>query len=106
MIRIASTAMPRMAQVVRDHAEEGNKLARAFAKASAGPHGKSYYKRISAEAITPLEWEYGPSEVDGRQYVGAGYRNSAPNTDLPKSADLIGPKFADAVGDMADGLFW
>lgn len=90
--------------IVARNAREGNKIAQGFAKERSGRHGKSYWKRLSAEAIGPLTWEYGPH--DGGTPVGAGYRNGPPNLDLPNSADIIGPKFAADVTDTADGMFW
>jgi hypothetical protein len=89
--------------VVAKSAREGNKLAQGFAREKSGPHGKNYYKRLSAEATGPLTWEYGPH--DGGTPVGAGYRNGGVNLDLPNSADVIAPKFGDAVGKLADDLF-
>ena len=94
----------RAGAVVRRYVNEGNKVAQGIAKAKAGPHGKSYYRRMSAEMTGPLSGEYGPH--DGGTPVGAGWRHGGGNTDLPESADLVGPRFADAVVNMADGLFW
>lgn len=93
-------------QIVRRNVNEGNRLARQFARERSGPHGSNYYKRISGEMTGVLKGEYGPSAVVGEQYVGAGYRHEAPNMDLPDSADIIGPKFAGDVRDMLDGMFW
>lgn len=90
--------------VVAKNAREGNKIAQRLAKERSGPHGKNYFKRLSAEATGPLSWEYGPH--DGGTPVGAGYRTDGPNTDLPTSADLIGPKLGKDMGDLLDGLFW
>ena len=89
--------------VVKKHVREGNKIAQGFAKDRSGPHGRNYFKRLTSEMTGPLEGEYGPSA--GGTPVGAGWRHGGPNLDLPNSADLIGPKFADAVLDMADELF-
>lgn len=91
-------------KIVKKDTREGRNHARRIARTSAGPHGKAYYKRITDEA-SGLEGEYGPTAVKGERYVGAGWR-SGENADLPKSADIIGPKFAKDVGDMVDGLFW
>lgn len=90
--------------IVKRNAVAGNKIAQGFAKERSGRHGKSYYKRLSAEMTGPLTAEYGPH--DGGTPVGGGYRHRGPNLDLPNSADIIGPDFAEDVGDMIDGLFW
>lgn len=92
--------------IVERNAKEGNRLARNFAREKAGPHGKDYYKRLSAEMTGPLTAEYGPAGIPKSDFVGVGFRNGAVNMDLPNSADLIGPKFAKDVGDLVDGLFW
>lgn len=93
-------------KVVRRSIREGNALARSAARAASGPHGKNYFKRITAEMTGPLEGEYGPHGNVVGNAVGAGWRNGPPNTDLEKSLDVVGPKFAKAVDDMVDGLFW
>jgi hypothetical protein len=102
--RIGRSAKPKFAKVVRRNTEQGYRLAQNFAIGSAGPHGKHYYKRITSEMLSPLEGEYGPHA--GGTPVGAGYRHGPPNTDLPRSADIQGPKFAKDIGDTLDGLFW
>lgn len=102
--KIAQTTKPKMAKVVRRNVEQGTKLARRFAQESSGIHGKNYFKRITGEMTGLLEGEYGPH--DGGTPVGAGYRHGPPNTDLERSLDIQGPKFAKDVSDEADGLFW
>jgi hypothetical protein len=99
---------PRMVRegtkIVRKNTREGRDQARVYARGLSGPHGKSYWKRITDEMIGPLEGEYGPH--GGGLPVGGGWRHGAPNTEMARSADVIGPQFADDVGDMVDGLFW
>lgn len=92
-------------KVVARNVREGNAVARNIARAAAGPHGKNAHKRLTGEMVGPLTGEYGWTG-DASQIVGAGWRNGAVNTDLEKSLDIQGPKFAKGVGDMADGLFW
>ena len=89
--------------VVRKNVQAGNKIAQDIAKTKSGPHGKNLFKRYTGEMTGPLQGEYG--EHDGGIPVGGGWRHSAGNHDLAQSADLIAPRFADAVIDMADGLF-
>lgn len=91
--------------VVKRNTIAGNKIAQRLAKAKAGPHGKAYYKRLTAEMIDPLTGEYGPTGSPKIEFVGVGFR-SGENLDLPNSADQIGPKLAKDVADLADGLFW
>lgn len=92
----------RAPEVVKEHVTAGNKLAQQFARDRSGPHGKNFWKRYSGEMTGPLEGEFGPH--DGGIPVGGGWRNSV-NLDLPNAADIIGPQFAGAVGDLAGDLF-
>lgn len=94
--------------VVRTNIREGNKIAKAFAKESAGSHGKLYHRAFGSEMTGALQGEYGPDSAmpQGGMSFEYGSRNQPPHLDLAKSADIIGPKFADAVGDVIDGLFW
>lgn len=91
--------------VVARNVTQGRKLAQKFARASSGPHGRNYWKRITDES-SGLSGEYGPTGDVVGNAVGAGWRNGPPNTDLPKSADIQGPKFADDIGDILDKAFW
>lgn len=102
-VKLASQAP----KVVKRNADQGNKIAKAFARESAGRHGKHYHKRFSAELISPFVAEYGPSgRPQGEMSFEHGSRNQPPHLDLAKSADIQGPKFADDIGDLVDGLFW
>lgn len=103
--RMPARARAGAAKVVRKNAVEGNRLARKIARSKAGPHGKDYYKRITAEMKSPTSWEYGPEGIPKSDFVGVGFRHGV-NNDLPQSADVIGPKFAKDALDMLDGLFW
>lgn len=106
MAKIPPRAAGRMATVVKRNVEQGNRIAQRFARESSGPHGLNYWKRLSGEMTGPFEGEYGPTGNVAGNAVGGGWRNGPPNTDLPKSADIQGPKFARDVGDMLDRLFW
>lgn len=103
---IPAEALPKFSATVRRSTEQGTAIARNLARQAAGPHGKNYYKRISGELVSPLAGEYGPEGDVVGNAVGAGWRGGVVNTDLEKSQDVIGPKFADAIGDDVDGLFW
>lgn len=101
--RAAVTARGRMTTVVKKNTEQGNRLAQRFAREMSGPHGKAYYKRLSGEMTGPLTGEYGPH--DGGTPVGGGWRNGPPNTDLPRSADIQGPRFAKDAAKALE-VFW
>ncbi|MCD4535645.1 hypothetical protein LRP67_16250 [Nocardioides sp. cx-169] len=106
MANIARKAKPDMARVVKRNTREGNTLARKFARASSGPHGLNYFKRITHEMIDPLTGEYGPHGDVAGNAVGGGWRHGPPNNDLPKSADIIGPKFGNDIQDLPGKWFW
>jgi N-acetylglucosamine kinase-like BadF-type ATPase len=105
---VAVTAQSKFARTVRASAAEGNRVAKGIARESAGAHGKHYHKAFTAEAVTPLMWEYGPdaSRPQGGMSFEHGSRNQPPHLDLNKSADVVGPKFADGISDDLDSLFW
>jgi len=104
MRKIPPALVRQGAKVVKQNVAAGQRLARQYARQKSGPHGKSYYKRITSDMTGPLSGEYGPH--DGGTPVGAGWRHGAGNTDLPRSADVIGPKFADDISKVLDTLFW
>ena len=104
--RIPPKAAKRMATVTKRNVRQGNTEARRIARAASGIHGLNYFKRITWEMTSPLSGEYGPTGDVVGNAVGAGYRNGPPNTDLEKSLDIQGPKFAKDAGDTLDGLFW
>lgn len=101
---IPGEAIRKGASIVRKNGRRGTELARQYARELSGPHGLHYYKRITGESTGALEYEYGPHA--GGVPVGGGWRHGVPNTELERSMDVVGPKFADEIGDMVDGLFW
>lgn len=108
---IAIGTRPAMAGVIRDGLKVGTALARTYAKESAGPHGKNYYKRISSSMNrggglfgNTISGEYGPSGTPKTDFVGVGFRNGH-NTDLPRSADVVGPSLLRSVDDAVGELF-
>lgn len=96
------------AELVRGTAEKGNRIARNFARSSAGKHGKHYPNAFSAEAVDPFTWVYGPDagKPQGDMSFEFGSRNQRPHLDLAKSADIVGPGMASDVRKMLDRLFW
>lgn len=106
--RIPAKARRDMTRVVTKRAKKGNRLAKAFARESAGAHGVHYHKAFDAEALTPLSWEYGPDAgmPQGGMSFEYGSRNQPPHLDLNRSADIVGPAFAKDVHDLPDRWFW
>lgn len=106
--QIPVVAAREIPKIVRRRAVAGNRRAKAFAKKSAGRHGKHYHKAFSVEALSASSWTYGP-EADmpqGDMSFEHGSRNQKPHLDLAKSADLDGPELAADVRDLLDKLFW
>lgn len=91
--KIPAQALVGMNKIVRENVDYGRDLAKALAREKAGPHGQSYYKRITSEMTGPLEGEYGPTGSPKSEFVGVGFRSGI-NTDLPQSADRVGPAAA------------
>ena len=112
---IPREAKVKMRETVRDGIKAGNMLARDFARESAGAHGKRYPNSMSTE-LAPnrglfgnlYAGEYGPvsDRAQGGMSFEFGSRNQKPHLDLARSADIIGPSFAQEVRHMLDDLFW
>lgn len=105
---IAVGAPVDMAACVRDNAQTGRNWAKQFARSSSGVHGKHYPNSITAEALGPTTWEYGPDSAmpQGGMSFEFGSRNQPPHLDIAKSADMVAPQFHDEVEDMVDKWFW
>lgn len=109
MRTIAVEFKPRMAEQVRDVAREGNTAAKRSARRSAGSHGKHYHKAFSAEAHSPLEWEWGPdaSMPQGGMSFERGSRNQPPHHDIADAADRHGADDLQLRAQrVLDRLFW
>ena len=116
---IATTARGDMRDTVRDGIRAGNELAKDSAKAHNGPrsHSRKYPGTFSAEMSPGLglfgntiSGEYGPrhegqGELAGILENGALGKN-APQQNLARSTDIIGPAFAQEVGNLPDRWFW
>lgn len=89
-------------------AKQGNRIAKSLAKGTARRHGERYPNAFSWERKGLLRYEYGPdvSKPQGGMSFEFGSRKQPPHFDLKKSAEMIGPKCADAIGDIVDRLFW
>lgn len=101
----AAIGKKELPKVVRKNLREGVAQAKVFARRSAGPHGKAYYKRISGEMTGPLSAEFGPTGSPRTEFVGVGFRHGT-NLDLPRTADIIGVQMAGDVDDVVDRMFW
>ncbi len=103
-----------MRSVVRQAAITGNTVARDNARRTSGAHGKHYPKAFTWEMRNGLFGgasfvaEYGPdvARPQGGMSFEFGSRNQPPHLDLAKSADLIGPAFAQEVRGKVDNWFW
>lgn len=108
---IPNRATRGVADAVEETAKKGERLAKAFARESAGDHGKHYPRSITSESsgLLGLSWVYGPDSAlpQGGMSFEYGSRNQPPHLDLNRSADLIGPelgrKIMDAVQDSFRG---
>lgn len=102
--------------VIRDGIKTGNSVAKDFARASAGAHGKHYPNAFTAEMSKTFsgfgsnvyQGTYGPDAArpQGDMSFEYGSRNQPPHLDLAKSADLIGPALPGEVRRVLDRLFW
>ena len=112
---IATHARADMRDTVKDGIRAGNSLAKDFAKKSAGEHGKLYHRAFTTEMRAgfglfgnTISGEYGPdsSRPQGGMSFEFGSRNQPPHLDLARSADIIGPSFAQEVRALPDKWFW
>lgn len=116
MLHIAKTARKDMVGVVREGIKVGNQVAKDNARRSSGKHGKHYPNAFSAQmngivefgGVAGISGEYGPdiAKPQGGMSFEGGSVNQPPHRDLAKSADLIGPSFAQEVSRLPDRWFW
>jgi hypothetical protein len=116
---IARTAPGELRGVVRDHIRIGNQLAKSYARASNHPdsHAQDYPGFFTARMnagfrgaeVSVYSGEYGPLARGQGQLAHIlenGEGSNAPQNNLARSTDVVGPMFAHRVGRTADGLFW
>lgn len=115
LVSISRRVRPDMRECVSESIDEGNKLAKANAKRTAGTHGKHYHKAFGAEMHrgyglfgNTISGEYGPdaNKPQGGMSFERGSRNQPPHNDLAKSADIAGEKLALKVNLRVDSWFW
>lgn len=106
--QIAVTCKKDMRATVREGIKVGGNVARDNARRTAGTHGKHYPKAITWEMTGALEGEYGPDSAmpQGGMSFEGGSRNQPAHLDIAKSADLIGPTFAQEVRALPARWFW
>lgn len=105
MADIPVRAIVGMNAAVRENVDYGRDLAKALARAGAGPHGKHFHKRIHSEMTGPLVGEFGPDGTPKSEFVGVGFRNGT-NRDLERAGDQTLIEAASDVRKLVDGLFW
>lgn len=113
MAAIGPAASRRLVTAVRDNANEGARLARTFARETAGAHGKHYPRSITVDSTgkvagSTYSAEYGPDPArkQGGMSFEWGSRNQPPHLDLNKSADIVGPQLESDVRAVLNDLFW
>lgn len=115
LVAISKRVRPEMRVCVNEAAREGNKIAKASAKRTAGAHGKHYHKAFGVEAHRGLglfgnsiSAEYGPNANmrQGGMSFERGSRNQPPHNDLAKSAPIALDKLELKVGLRVNGWFW
>lgn len=84
--RVPVEAAVGLRKIVAENVDYGRDLAKALARASAGPHGKHFHKRIHSEMTGPLQGEFGPDGSPKTEFVGVGFRNGT-NRDLERAGD-------------------
>lgn len=89
--------------LVHQNGESLNRLTKAISRAKAGPHGKNFANRISADMLGPLSVEVGPSPLLGTRYVGVGGSEGV-ERDLTEALAKVLPEFQKDAGDLMDGL--
>lgn len=116
---IARKAPVELSGVVRENLRAGNMLAKGYAWTANGPRSASrkYPGTFTAEmsrgfrgaSLSVYSGEYGPVARGQGQLahiLEQGEGHNAPQNNLAKSTDIIGPAFAHDVGRKADSLFW
>lgn len=108
LAEIPVRAARELPNTVRDVAEDGNRIAKALAKESAGEHGKHYHKAFGVEKTGPLAYEYGPDAAmrQGGMSFEGGSINQPPHNDLAQSADQIAEVLPARVNETVAGWFW
>lgn len=104
-----------MIKVVRAGIRDGERTARAFAKESAGAHGKHYPRAITSEMhngfglfgnVYSGEWGPDVNKPQGDMSFEGGSRNQPPHNDLAKSQDRVTPTFHAEAARLPAQWFW
>jgi hypothetical protein len=109
-LQSASKRMPRkISTAVYATARDGARVARGFAKGTAGAHGKHYPKAITAERISRFIAEYGNDAAlpQGGMSFEWGSRNQKPHLDIARSHDIAKITFRKKTEEaLEEGLPW
>ena len=89
--------------IVHRNGERLDRVTKAISRAKAGPHGRNFANRISADMIAPLAIEVGPSPLLGTRYVGVD-GSAGVERDLTEALAKVLPEFQKDAGDLMDGL--
>ena len=105
--------------VVVEGIRAGNELAKGYARTKNGPKStaRKYPGTFRTEihgaarlaAVSIYSGEYGPvAQGQGQlaHILEQGKGNNAPQNNLARSTDIIGPAFAKETRDLLDGWFW
>lgn len=115
MVDIAKRAPRDMRDHVREATKVGNTVAKDYARASAGRHGKHYHRAFTTDLTSfygfgggSIVGEYGPDPArpQGGMSFEGGSRNQPAHNDLAKSADRIAPAFYGGVRALPGRWFW
>lgn len=117
---VARTADSDMRDTVRDGIRAGNEIAKGYAREKNGPNGHARkYPGSFTSSMRPTFRGFGASVYSGEYgpypsgqgllapVLENGSRNgNAPQMNLARSADRIGPSFAQEVRRLPDKWFW
>lgn len=116
---IAREAPAVLSGVVRDNIRAGNELAKSYARTANGPESASRKypgsftaamgKGFRGATSSVYSGEYGPiarGQGELAHILEQGLGHNAPQNNLAKSSDIIGPAFAHDAGRKAASLFW
>jgi len=117
MAKIPPRAMRDMISTVREGIKVGNTVAKDYARVSSRKHARKYPGTFTSKmngivsfgGVNGISGEYGPEhrgQGELAPILENGSRNNPAHLNLVRSADLIGPSFAQEVSRLPDRWFW